>query len=163
MSNYLPNNPNPWGSNDPARKRPNWVMRHKVATGVGAVVLLAGVGTAVGTGTDTTQEPAPVAQEATQAPTTQAPTPKKAKSVDDVFLDYLDGQGIYYSTPKAAVEMGHLICGAFDDGATFRQVGITLLSADTGYTPEQLGQWIGASVGAYCPQFSDVVDGGRPA
>lgn len=76
---------------------------------------------------------------------------------DELFIQLLDTEGIYYSTEQTAVEAAQGSCDAFDAGATFLDVASIAIN-DGGMTPEDAGFFIGASVAVYCIENQPVVD-----
>jgi hypothetical protein len=63
--------------------------------------------------------------------------------------------GVPYSTPLQADKVGHAVCQAVGDGATWSQV--TNWGTKNGYTDTQAGQLAGAAVGAFCSQYTAAI------
>ena len=76
----------------------------------------------------------------------------RADPNDDKFLPALQSQGITYQSPEAAIAAGHLVCTKLEQGETETQVAQEVIDS-TDLDPYHAGYFVGASVGAYCPQF----------
>ena len=76
----------------------------------------------------------------------------RADPNDDKFLPALQSQGITYQSADAAIAAGHLVCMKLDQGETETQVAQEVIDS-TDLDPYHAGYFVGASVGAYCPQF----------
>lgn len=115
------------------------------------------------------------AEPAVALPTTTAPKPYTAPPAytapkatyeptpadyERAFIATLDGEGIYYATPAAAIEVGHLICDQLDAGYSPVTISHVLGSVETdaSYTSGQLGFLIGASIGAFCQEYEYLVN-----
>jgi hypothetical protein len=77
----------------------------------------------------------------------------RADANDDKFLPALQSQGITYQSPEAAIAAGHHVCEKLDQGETETQVAQDVID-NTDLDPYHAGYFVGASVGAYCPQFA---------
>lgn len=77
----------------------------------------------------------------------------RADPDDDKFLPALQSQGVTYQSPEAAIAAGHLVCMKLDQGETETQVAQEVIDS-TDLDPYHAGYFVGASVGAYCPQFA---------
>ena len=77
----------------------------------------------------------------------------RADPNDDKFLPALQSQGITYQSPDAAIAAGHHVCEKLDQGETETQVAQDVID-NTDLDPYHAGYFVGASVGAYCPQFA---------
>lgn len=77
----------------------------------------------------------------------------RADPNDDKFIPALQSQGITYQSPEAAIAAGHLVCEKLDQGETETQVAQDVIDS-TDLDPYHAGYFVGASVGAYCPQFA---------
>lgn len=71
---------------------------------------------------------------------------------DDKFIPALQSQGITFQSPEAAIAAGHLVCTKLAQGETETQVAQNVID-ETDLDPYHAGYFVGASVGAYCPQF----------
>jgi hypothetical protein len=78
------------------------------------------------------------------------------EAADDQFLQSLDQARIQYTTPEQAIDYGHRVCLALDQG----QRGGRLLTVMTTQNPTllkwQAGAFFAASVTSYCPNYSEV-------
>jgi hypothetical protein len=81
-----------------------------------------------------------------------APT-AQADPTDDRFFAALQSRGITYRSPEAAIEAGHQVCAELGSGRTKDDVAREVMDR-SGLDPYHAGYFVGASVGAYCPQFS---------
>lgn len=85
-------------------------------------------------------------------------TPAAASPVSDrAFIDTLDFFGVYYSSETAALTAGYGVCFALDDGMTVddvAEIGVT----SGGYTDADAGYFVGAAIGALCPEHRALVD-----
>lgn len=84
------------------------------------------------------------------ATTPAGPTPEQR---DSAFLTvwhetFPDGDG------EKAKGLAHDVCDAFTAGTSFTDQA-RYLSVVTNATPQQVGQIIGASTAAYCPEFNN--------
>lgn len=98
-----------------------------------------------------------ITEVAPEPPTTSAPptTPVEPPSSDDaIFLQVLrDGTNSWDSVPDAdVIELAQLMCGAWDNGASFEEIAQVLL--DSGYSQNEAGYFIGAGTETYCPEHS---------
>jgi hypothetical protein len=76
----------------------------------------------------------------------------RADPNDDKFIPALQSQGITFQSPEAAIGAGHLVCTKLGQGETETQVAQDVIN-ETDLDPYHAGYFVGASVGAYCPQF----------
>jgi Protein of unknown function (DUF732) len=76
----------------------------------------------------------------------------RADPNDDKFITALQSQGITFQSPEAAIAAGHLVCTKLAQGETETQVAQDVIN-ETDLDPYHAGYFVGASVGAYCPQF----------
>jgi hypothetical protein len=79
--------------------------------------------------------------------------PVHADPIDDKFLAALQAQSITYRSPEAAIAAGHLVCTELDQGQPKSQVAQDVID-QTDLDPYHAGYFVGASVGAYCPQYA---------
>jgi hypothetical protein len=79
--------------------------------------------------------------------------PARADPVDDKFLAALATQSITYRAPDAAIAAAHLVCTRLDQGADKGQVAQEVMD-NSDLDPYHAGYFVGASVGAYCPQYA---------
>ena len=77
----------------------------------------------------------------------------RADPNDDKFLHALQSQGITYQSADAAIAAGHLVCTKVEQGETETQIAHDIIDS-TNLDPYHAGYFVGASVGAYCPQFA---------
>ena len=86
-----------------------------------------------------------------EQPQYQAPAPSK----EDVFFAYVSSE--FPDVDRAtAVELGYTICQALSNGRSLLEIGQT--GVNSGFTPEQAGKLVGASIGALCPEYKYLVD-----
>lgn len=76
-----------------------------------------------------------------------------ADPIDDKFLAALQSRGINYQSPEAAIEAAHQVCTELGSGRSKDDVAQEVIQR-SGLDPYHAGYFVGASVGAYCPQFS---------
>jgi arginine/lysine/ornithine decarboxylase len=81
-----------------------------------------------------------------------APT-ARADPNDDRFIAALQSQGVTFQSPEAAIVAAHEVCKRLDQGESENQVAQDVIN-ETDLDPYHAGYFVGASVGAYCPQFS---------
>jgi hypothetical protein len=77
----------------------------------------------------------------------------RADPIDDRFLAALASRGISYNSPEAAVTAAHQVCTELGSGRTKDDVAQEVMDR-SGLDPYHAGYFVGASVGAYCPQFA---------
>ena len=77
----------------------------------------------------------------------------RAEPIDDRFLAALQSQGITYQSPEAAIAAGHLVCSELDHGETPQQVAQDVINVSN-LDPFHAGYFVGASIGAYCPNHA---------
>jgi len=77
----------------------------------------------------------------------------RADPNDDKFLAAMQAQSITYRSPDAAIAAAHLVCTRLDQGADKGQVAQEVMD-NTDLDPYHAGYFVGASVGAYCPQYA---------
>jgi hypothetical protein len=83
-----------------------------------------------------------------------APTPSaRADPNDDKFIGALQSQGVTFQSPEAAIGAAHEVCRRLDQGESETQVSQDVIN-ETDLDPYHAGYFVGASVGAYCPQFA---------
>jgi hypothetical protein len=70
-------------------------------------------------------------------------------SSNAAFLQELDKNGIAYSSPQAAYNLGHSVCSALASGATPMAV-VSDIEAVGHYPSTTTYTIVGASIGAYC-------------
>ena len=85
----------------------------------------------------------------------EAPYQPPAQSNEDVFYAYVSGNfpGI---TRTQALNLGNAICTSLGQGSSLLEIGA--VGVNSGFTPEQSGQIVGASIGALCPEYKYLVD-----
>ena len=83
-----------------------------------------------------------------------ATAPFAAAAPSDDFLDLIADDGISWApedTP-AVIDTGHAVCTDWDNGASFSKEVADLQSV-TDWTDGQIGTFIGAATGAFCPEY----------
>ena len=81
------------------------------------------------------------------------PTPAaRADPVDDKFLAALQSRQITYTSAEAAIDAAHQVCTELANGRSKADVAQEVMDR-SGLDPYHAGYFVGASVGAYCPQF----------
>lgn len=112
----------------------------KVIAGISlAVLAVVGLGACSNT---STPDPAPAVSHSASAPS----------SDDQAFLDTVhENAPGTENVPDSSLEnLGHAICGAFDQGATVQDVANT--AEQNGVDAHTAGVITGAAVGVYCPE-----------
>lgn len=79
-----------------------------------------------------------------------APIPRADYPGDDTFLDALRSQGINYRSAEVAISAGHLVCADLDRGEAASHVAQDLMNSSN-LDDFHAGYFVGASIGAYCP------------
>lgn len=106
----------------------------------------------------------PVAEKvAVSSPTSTSPTTTKApaitkapaKTMDDLFLETIHEEGIFVNLTDQAIELAEATCDTFDAGASLRQV---LNVAKENMPSGDAAFFIGASIGAYCPEYKYMIN-----
>jgi len=127
--------------------------------GIGAAVIsLSIILAACGTSTST---PAPTQEPIQQGQTLQQPVPAPAydppvQSNQDIFLEYIHSNFGDDVNDSSALGLANAICDSLGQGTdllTIGQIGI-----DSGFTAEQAGKIVGASIAAFCPEYKYLVD-----
>jgi hypothetical protein len=77
----------------------------------------------------------------------------RADPLDDKFIAALQSRDIHYKSPEAAIAAAHLVCGELDNGDSKAKVAQDVID-QTDLDPYHAGYFVGASVGAYCSQYS---------
>ena len=74
-------------------------------------------------------------------------------NVDERYLAALSSHGITYTSPEVAIAAGHLVCTKLDGGEAPTDVAKDVMNSSSldGY---HAGYFVGASIGAYCPQYA---------
>jgi hypothetical protein len=78
----------------------------------------------------------------------------RADPIDDKFLAALQSRQITYKSPEAAIAAAHQVCTELGKGRTKADVAQEVMDR-SGLDPYHAGYFVGASVGAYCPEFSN--------
>ncbi|MBX9638508.1 MAG: DUF732 domain-containing protein [Mycobacteriaceae bacterium] len=75
----------------------------------------------------------------------------RADAVDSQFLKALQGQGINFGSPQAAIQAAHQVCDELDSGRQKSDVANEVAGSSNldGY---HAGYFVGVSVAAYCPR-----------
>lgn len=81
--------------------------------------------------------------------------PAAERTTDEVFLEVLESE--FTDPGEMHIKVAHVVCDAFDDGLSWRQVGHIMLTELPEWTPEQSGAVTGAGVAAYCPHNSGLL------
>lgn len=96
----------------------------------------------------------------TETATAPAPEPPPERDlVERAYLDVLDSEGVYYSSPEAAITAGHAVCGYLDEiapivGTDRALIEAGLVAVDKGYSEWHAGTIVGAAVGSWCPEHA---------
>jgi len=72
---------------------------------------------------------------------------------EEVYLTALDEEGIPYDSAYYAVALGYAVCGDFESGYDFYDIGLDFLS-ESSYSPYEAGFIITDAVTVYCPQYT---------
>ncbi len=78
-----------------------------------------------------------------------------ADQLDDMFIAALQSRDIHYKSPEAAIAAAHLVCSELNNGDSKAKVAQDVID-QTDLDPYHAGYFVGASVGAYCSQYSSV-------
>lgn len=90
------------------------------------------------------------------APTTKATTTRPpAKTMDEKFLDVIHEEGIFVNLRAQAIDLAKSTCDTLDAGASLQQI-MNIATETMGVG--DAGFFIGASIGAYCPKYSYLVN-----
>ncbi|GAF45483.1 DUF732 domain-containing protein [Rhodococcus wratislaviensis] len=73
---------------------------------------------------------------------------------EEVYLTALDEEGIAYNSAYYAVATAYAVCGDFEGGYGFYEIGLDFLSESAYYSPYQVGYLIADAVTVYCPQYT---------
>ncbi len=84
-----------------------------------------------------------------------APT-ASADPDDQAFLDALGSKGITYPTQQYAIDTGHQVCDLVSGGQAPTDVAAEI-SSNSGLSIEDTGFFVGAAIGAYCPEHLDKI------
>lgn len=77
---------------------------------------------------------------------------------DYAYLRTLDVFDVHYSNQPAVIELGHSVCDGFDAGLGLVDVGVAIVSGAQGlWTVADAGHIIGAAIGSYCIEHSDLI------
>ena len=77
-------------------------------------------------------------------------------SVDSLYVNMLEEYGIYLGSPSATIKAGQALCSALDRGADLEDVAEVVFD-NTRLTPRKAGQFIGFTIGAYCPEYRNIL------
>jgi Protein of unknown function (DUF732) len=80
----------------------------------------------------------------------------RADATDDAFISALQQKGLTVADRDAAIAAGHSVCATFNQGGT-RAAVVKSLLAD-GFSPQDAGRMMAASVSVYCPKYRSAVD-----
>ena len=82
-----------------------------------------------------------------------------ADTNDNKFLAALKSEGITdHISPEHAIDAAHSVCQKLDGGETPTQVANDVLNNST-MPAYHAGYFVGASINAYCPQYTPKVSG----
>ena len=73
--------------------------------------------------------------------------------VDARFLAALRAAGITYASPDVGIGAGHLVCSKLDGGEKPTDVANEVMNSSS-LDAYHAGYFVGASIGAYCPQYA---------
>jgi len=83
----------------------------------------------------------------------------QADTNDNSFLAAMKSEGITdHVSSQHAIEAGHSVCQKLDGGESPTQVATDVLNSSS-MPAYQSGYFVGASINAYCPQYSSNVKG----
>ena len=85
----------------------------------------------------------------------EVPYDPPALSNEDIFYAYIS-DNFPGTSRSAALNLGNAICSALGEGTSLLEIGN--IGVNSGFTPEQAGQIVGASIGALCPEYKYLVD-----
>jgi Protein of unknown function (DUF732) len=80
----------------------------------------------------------------------------RADATDDAFISALQQKGVTVADRDAAIAAGHSVCVTFGQGGTRAAVVKNLLAE--GFSPQDAGRMMAASVSVYCPKYRSAVD-----
>ncbi len=83
--------------------------------------------------------------------------PASADQADDAFVAALARGGISIPDRSSAIAMARAVCAGLDTNQPSSVLAIKLVR-DADLSPRQSGYFIGASVGAYCPEYKGKLD-----
>ncbi|MGV9870475.1 DUF732 domain-containing protein [Rhodococcus koreensis] len=72
---------------------------------------------------------------------------------EEVYLTALDNEGIPYSSAYYAVATAYAVCGDFESGYDFYDIGLDFLT-ESSYSAYEAGYLIADAVTVYCPQYT---------
>jgi Protein of unknown function (DUF732) len=80
--------------------------------------------------------------------------PAHADPIDDLFIQTLDSSEVPYKSREDAIRNAKKICTLLGEapGEEGLQDAVAYLKKFTTYSQEQMGQFGGAAIGAYCPE-----------
>jgi Protein of unknown function (DUF732) len=84
--------------------------------------------------------------------------PASADRTDDAFVAALARGGISMPDRNSAIAMAQAVCAGLDTNEPSSVLAVKL-ARDADLSPRQSGYFIGASVGAYCPENKGKLDG----
>lgn len=119
-----------------------------------ALVALAGCGGSLATADKADW---PVTTETATATTPEPPA--QPDVIERAYLAALDTEGVHYTTPDAAITVGHAVCRYLDEvtpiyGEQRALIEAGQIAMDQGYSASHAGTIIGAAVGAWCPGYA---------
>ena len=79
----------------------------------------------------------------------------RADPLDDKFIAALQSRDIHYNSVEAAIAAAHQVCAELNNGDSKAKVSQDVID-QTDLDPYHAGYFVGASVGAYCSQYSSV-------
>jgi cobalamin biosynthesis protein CbiD len=79
----------------------------------------------------------------------------RADPLDDKFIAALQSRDIHYNSVENAIAAAHQVCAELNNGDSKAKVAQDVID-QTDLDPYHAGYFVGASVGAYCSQYSSV-------
>lgn len=80
--------------------------------------------------------------------------PSESVNIDDEFISTVKENTALEGTDKEFTDLADSVCVAFDEGSSFEDV-ISIMTAND-ISDYDSGFFVGASVGAYCPEHADL-------
>ena len=85
-----------------------------------------------------------------------------ADANDNKFLAQLKSEGITdHVSPSHAIEAGHMVCQKLDNGMSPTEVAYDVLNSSV-MPAYHSGYFVGASIEAYCPQYTSKINQPSP-
>ena len=157
-----PSGPLPIPPAAPAPAPSAW-RQHLGALIVAAAILVVGTAGVVTWAATSHHDPAPTVT----SPSTSSSTSSGYSSdgtegrtyMDTRYLATLRQQGVPFTTEYGMIAGGHSVCNAISQGGMPGPLAVQLANRSQApvWTPEQGGAVVGASIGAYCPQYKPLI------